>query len=158
MVEERKKEVLDRIIELADKLDKNGTLDLLEGISEISTDAITYLTDPRILKIWANIAYLLHILEMIEPTIVSVMGNNLSKHLSEELKPEVFREPPKLGPMGIIKMLNDKDVQVALGFIFLFLKAFGKTITTSGKQLTEMMDMMQKQFELMKQQRKELGI
>lgn len=158
MVEERKKEVLDRLIELADKLDRNGTLDLLEGVSEISTEALTYLTDPRILKIWANIAYLLHVFELIDPTIVSVMGNNLSKHISEEFKPEVFKDPPKLGPMGIIKMLNDKDVQVALGFIFLFLKTFGKTITTSGKQLSEMMDMMEKQFEVMRKQRKELGI
>jgi len=158
MTEAKKVEALERLIEVAVKLHENGTLDFIENISDISSEVLSYLTDPRILKIWANIAYILHFLELIDPTILSVMGNNFTKSLNEVLNPDTFKNPPKVGLSGIIKMLGDPDVQRALGFIFLFLKAFGKSIDTSSKQLTEMMKQMEKQFEMMRKQREEMGI
>lgn len=158
MTEAKKAEALERLIEVAVKLHENGTLDFIENISDISSEALSYLTDPRILKIWANIAYILHFLELIDPTLLSVMGNNFTKSLNEVLNPDTFKDPPKVGLSGIIKMLGDPDVQRALGFIFLLLKAFGKSIDTSSKQLTEMMKQMEKQFEMMRKQREEMGI
>jgi hypothetical protein len=71
-----------------------------------------------------------------DPTIISVMGNNFIKATGEIMTPETFKNPPKVGISGIIKELGDPDVQRALGFIFLILKALGRSIDTSGKQLT----------------------
>ncbi len=158
MTEAKKAEALERLIEVAVKLHENGTLDFVENISDISSEALSYLTDPRILKIWANIAYILHFLELIDPTLLSIMGNNFTKSLNEVLTPDTFKDPPKVGLSGIIKMLGDPDVQRALGFIFLLLKAFGRSVDTSSKQLTDMMKQMEKQFEMMRKQREEMGI
>ncbi len=158
MMETKRAEALERLLDVAVKLHENGTLDLLENLSEISSEAISYLTDPKILKIWANIAYFLHFLEFMDPTIVSVMGNNFIKATGELMTPETFKNPPKFGISRLIKELGDPDVQRALGFIFLMLKALGKSIDSSGKQLTTLMEHMEKQFEMMRKQREEMGI
>ncbi len=158
MMETKRAEALERLLDVAVKLHENGTLDLLENLSEISSEAISYLTDPKILKIWANIAYFLHFLELMDPTIVSVMGNNFIKATGELMTPETFKNPPRVGISGLIKELGDPDVQRALGFIFLMLKALGKSIDSSGKQLTTLMEQMEKQFEMMRKQREEMGI
>ncbi len=158
MMETKRTEALERLLDVAVKLHENGTLDLLENLSEISSEAISYLTDPKILKIWANIAYFLHFLELMDPTIVSVMGNNFIKATGELMTPETFKNPPRVGISGLIKELGDPDVQRALGFIFLMLKALGKSIDSSGKQLTTLMEQMEKQFEMMRKQREEMGI
>ena len=46
-------------------------------------EALSYLTDPKVLRIWANIAYFLHFLELMDPTIISVMRNNFIKAMGE---------------------------------------------------------------------------
>ena len=46
-------------------------------------EALFYLTDPKVLRICANIAYFLHFLELMDPTIISVMGNNFIKAMGE---------------------------------------------------------------------------
>jgi hypothetical protein len=96
-------------------------------------EALSYLTDPKVLRIWANIAYFLHFLEL-------ELGEQLHKGY------------------GRNKELGDPDVQRALGFIFLMLKALGRSIDTSGKQLTALMEQMEKQFEMIRKQREEMGI
>jgi uncharacterized protein YjgD (DUF1641 family) len=100
MMEAKRAEALERLLDVAVKLHENGTLDLLENLSEVSSEALSYLTDPKVLRIWANIAYFLRFLELMDPTIISVMGNNFIK------------------ASGEIKELGDPDVQRALGFIF----------------------------------------
>jgi hypothetical protein len=77
------------------------------------------------------------------------LGNNFIKATGEIMTPETFKNPPKVGISGIIKVL---------GFIFLMLKALGRSIDTSGKQLTALMEQMEKQFEMMRKQREEMGI
>ncbi len=158
MMETKRAEALERLMDLAVKMHENGTIDFLENLSEISSEALSYLTDPRILKIWANIAYILHFFELMDPTIVSVMGNNFVKALNENLTPETFKNPPRVGLSGLLRELGDPDVQRALGFIFLLLKALGKSIDASGKQFTDLMQQMEKQFEMMRKQREEMGI
>lgn len=158
MMEAKRVEALERTMDLAVKMHENGTIDFLENLSEISSEALSYLTDPRILKIWANIAYILHFFELMDPTIVSVMGNNFVKALNDSLTPETFKNPPRVGLSGLLKELGDPDVQRALGFIFLLLKALGKSIDTSGKQFSDLMQQMEKQFEMMRKQREEMGI
>ena len=158
MMEAKRAEALERLLDVAVRLHENGTLDLLENLSEVSSEALSYLTDPKVLKIWANIAYFLHFLELMDPTIISVMGNNFIKATGEIMTQETFKNPPKVGISGIIRELGDPDVQRALGFIFLMLKALGRSIDTSGKQLTALMEQMEKQFEMMRKQREEMGI
>lgn len=158
MMEAKRVEALERMMDLAVKMHENGTIDFLENLSEISSEALSYLTDPRILKIWANIAYILHFFELMDPTIVSVMGNNFVKALNDSLTPETFKNPPRVGLSGLLKELGDPDVQRALGFIFLLLKALGKSIDTSGKQFSDLMQQMEKQLEMMRKQREEMGI
>jgi hypothetical protein len=74
MVEAKRAEALERLLDVAVRLHENGTLDLLENLSEVSSEALSYLTDPKVLRIWANIAYFLRFLELMDPTIISVMG------------------------------------------------------------------------------------
>jgi uncharacterized protein YjgD (DUF1641 family) len=97
MMEAKKAEALERLLDVAVRLHENGTLDLLENLSEVSSEALSYLTDPKVLRIWANIAYFLHFLELMDPTIISVMGNNLIKATGEIMTPETFKNPPKVG-------------------------------------------------------------
>ncbi len=155
---EEKKEVIGRLLELAEKLEKNGTLEILETLSDLSTDAISYLTDPRILRIGSNVSFMLHVLEMIDPTLLTVMFNNFWKEFQKEMNVENMKDPPKVGLLGILRMLSDEDVQRALGFMFLFLKAFGRSLEVSSKQLLSMMENVQKQMEEMRRKREELGI
>ncbi len=151
-------EALQRVIDVAHALHKNGVLDFLEQISHLTPELLSYLTDPRILKIGANISFLLHLLELLDPTMITVMFDNFNKALSQNLTPEVFKDPPRVGLSGLIRMLGDPDVQRALGFIFLLLKSFGQSIQQSGKELTSLMEQMEKQFKLFKEQRKAMGL
>ena len=64
-MEAKRAEALERLLDVAVRLYENGTLDLLENLSEISSEALSYLTDltyPKVLRIWANIAYFLRFL------------------------------------------------------------------------------------------------
>ena len=56
-----------------------------------------WISFPKVLRIWANIAYFLHFLELMDPTIISVMGNNFIKATGEIMTPETFKNPPKVG-------------------------------------------------------------
>ncbi len=151
-------EALQRLLDVAHTLHKNGVLDFIEQTAHLTPELLSYLTDPRILKIGANISFLLHLLEMIEPTMITVMVDNFSEALSKNLTPEVFKDPPRVGLSGILRMLGDPDVQRALGFLFLLLKSFGQSIQKSGKELTTLMEQMEKQFAMMREQRKAMGL
>lgn len=154
----RQEEALKRLADLAVKLHENGIIDLLEQLSELSPKAISYLAEPRILKIGANISFMLHILEVINPTIFSVMMNNFIDALSEEMTPEKMTDPPRATFGKMLKYMWDPDVQRALAMIFIFLKAFGASINTSAEQFKKMMDMMEKQFAKMREERSKRGI
>jgi len=155
---ERQEEALKRLADLAVKLHENGIIDLLEQLSELSPKAISYLAEPRILRIGSNISFILHILEVINPTIFSVMMNNFIEALSKEMTPEQMMEPPRATMGKIIKYMRDPDVQRALAMIFIFLKAFGSSIDTSAEQFKRMMGMMEKQFAKMREEREKRGI
>ena len=156
--DERVQESIEKLLELLQKANEAGLIDLAEDIVELVPDSLSYMTDPRILTIGSNISFILHVLEMLNPTILSVMFNNFAKALNEEMTPETFQNPPKVGLMGLMKMLGDPDVQRALGFIFLFLKAFGRSISYTSEDFSKMMPQMENQLKMIREKRKKLGI
>ncbi len=156
--DERVQESIEKLLELLQKANEAGLIDLAEDIVDLVPDSLSYMTDPRILTIGANISFLLHVLEMLNPTMITVMFNNFAKALNEEMTPETFQNPPKVGLMGLMRMLGDPDVQRALGFIFLFLKAFGKSIAYTSEDVGKMMPQMEKQLQMIREKRKKLGI
>ncbi len=156
--EEKVQESVEKLLELLQKVNEAGLIDFAEEVVDLVPDSLSYLTDPRILTIGANISFLLHVLEMLNPTMITVMFNNFAKALNEEMTPETFQDPPKVGLMGLMKMLSDPDVQRALGFIFLFLKAFGKSISYTSEDFSKLMPQMEKQLMMIREKRRKLGI
>ncbi len=138
--DERKRQAVEEALEVLVRLQESGALKLLDDASEILLDSVSYLTDPKLLKIFSNIAYFLHMLELLEPTIFTVMFNHFAEEMSREFTPERMKNPPRMGPMGFVKALSDPDVQKGLGFLFLFLKILGRSFDRSAAQFSQMME------------------
>ncbi len=138
--DERKRQAVEEALEVLVHLQESGALKLLDDASEILLDSVSYLTDPKLLKIFSNIAYFLHMLELLEPTIFTVMFNHFAEEMSREFTPERMKNPPRMGPMGFVKALSDPDVQKGLGFLFLFLKILGRSFDRSAAQFSQMME------------------
>lgn len=153
-----REEALKRLEDLAIAFQRNGIIDFLEQLSELTPELLSYLTDPRILRIASNLSFIFHILELLDPTIITVMTNNFTNALSGNLKPEVFAKPPQMSIKDLLRQLRDPDIQRAFGFIFLLLKSFGQSIEQSGKQLTQLLETMQEQLNMLKAQRREMGL
>ncbi len=156
--DERVQESIEKLLELLQKANEAGLIDLAEEVVDLVPDSLSYLTDPRILTIGSNISFMLHVLEMLNPTMLTVMFNNFAKALNEEMTPETFQNPPKVGLMGLMRMLGDPDVQRALGFLFLFLKAFGRSISYTSEEFSKLMPQMENQLKMIREKRKKLGI
>lgn len=62
------------------------------------------------------------------PQTVGVVG-----HAGRALVQSYQTEPQQVGPLGLFKMLNDPDVQRALGFLTGFAKQFGQQLNGSSK-------------------------
>lgn len=118
--DEKAAQALQETMDLLVQMHQDGTLEFLKDASHVFSDATAYLTDPRILKILANLSFFLHILELLEPTIITVMINHFAKEMEKEFTPDLLHNPPRMGPMGFVKALSDPDVQHGLGFLFLF--------------------------------------
>ncbi len=155
---ERKEKALERLMDLAAKWQEEGIIDFLEGMTDIAMDSLSYITDPKVLKMMTNLMYFAGLLSKVDPTMIYVMVGNFGKELEKNMTIDTFKNPPKVGIFGLLKMMNDPDVQRALGFMFLMLKAFGKSIDESAKTFVPMMEQMEKQFEQMKKARKEAGL
>ncbi len=155
---ERKEKALERLMDLAAKWQEEGIIDFLEGMTDIAMDSLSYMTDPKFLKMLTNLMYFAGLLSKVDPTMIYVMVGNFGKELEKQMTMETFRNPPKVGLFGLLGKMNDPDIQRALGFLFLMLKAFGKSIEESANTFVPMMEQMEKQFEQMKKARKEAGL
>ena len=138
--DEKTARALEEAVGILVQMHEDGTLEFLKEAVHVFSDATSYLTDPRLLKIFANLSYLLHIVELIEPTILSVMFNNFARELGREFTPELLKNPPKMGPMGFVRALSDPEVQQGLGFLFLFLKVLGRSFDQSAREMATMME------------------
>lgn len=152
----RKRQAVEEALEVLVRLQESGALKLLDDASEILLDSVSYLTDPKLLKIFSNIAYFLHMLELLEPTIFTVMFNHFAEEMSREFTPERMKNPPRMGPMGFVKALSDPDVQKGLGFLFLFLKILGRSFDRSATQFSQMMEQTEKVLRDLRARREKL--
>lgn len=66
---------------------------------------------------------------ILDPRTVDVVGR-AGRALAQSY-PAGQTEPYKVGPLGLLKTLNDPDVQRALGFLTAFAKQFGRQLSTS---------------------------
>ncbi len=153
--DEKAAKALEEALDILVQMHQDGTLEFLKEASHVFSDATAYLTDPRLLKIFANISYFLHILELLEPTIITVMFNNFTRELGKEFTPELMQNPPRMGPMGFVKALSDPDVQHGLGFLFLFLKVLGRAFQQSAGQMSGMMAQVERKLEELRAIREE---
>ncbi|HXF70092.1 MAG TPA: DUF1641 domain-containing protein [Thermoflexus sp.] len=149
-------EALERALSLLVRMNESGALTFLEDVAELVPDSLSYLMDPRLLKIGANLAYLLHVVELLEPTLITVIMSRLVEELNRELTPERMRELPRAGPASLLKAMGDPDVQRGLGILLLFLKVLGRAFHRSSQELTELMAHTEKTLAELRRQRAEM--
>lgn len=149
-------EALEKGLEVLTKLHEAGLLEFAKEASELAGDSLSYLMDPKVLKIFSNLAYFLHLLELLEPTMLSVMAEHFVRELNREMTPELMKNPPRLGPMAFVKALGDPDVQKGLGFLFVFLKVLGRAFDGAGKELLPLMEETERTLAQLRKQREEL--
>ncbi|GBD09812.1 hypothetical protein HRbin22_02073 [Candidatus Thermoflexus japonica] len=149
-------EALERTLSLLIRMNETGALTLLEDAVELLPDSLSYLMDPRLLKIGANLAYLLHVVEMVEPTLITVMLSRLVEELNRELTPERMKELPRMGPVSLVKALGDPDVQRGLGILMLFLRVLGRAFDRSSQELMALMEATEKTLTELRRQRAEM--
>lgn len=148
-------EALEKGLAVLTKLHESGMLEFAEGASELMGDSLSYLLDPKVLKIFSNLAYLLHILELLEPTMISVMAEHFIKELNREVTPELMKDPPRLGPLALVKALGDPDVQKGLGVLFVFLKVLGRAFDGAAKELLPLLEETERTLAQLREQREE---
>ncbi|MDW8065366.1 MAG: DUF1641 domain-containing protein [Anaerolineae bacterium] len=146
-------EALKRAVGLLIRMNETGALTFLEEITELLPDSLSYLMDPRLLKIGANLAYLLHVIELIEPALITVMTSRLVEELNQELTPERMKELPRVGPVSLLRALSDPDVQRGLGIMLLFLRVLGRAFHRSSQELVELMEQTEKTLAELRRQR-----
>jgi len=112
-------EALERLLDVAVRLHENGTLDLLENLSEVSSEALSYLTDPKVLRIWANIAYFLHFLEL-------ELGEQLHKGYGRNYDTRNLQKPSKGWDLGHNKGTWGSRCSEGARLHFPYVKSFGK--------------------------------
>ncbi|SNB72373.1 DUF1641 domain-containing protein [Thermoflexus hugenholtzii] len=149
-------EALERTLSLLIRMNETGALAFLEDTVELLPDSLSYLMDPRLLKIGANLAYLLHVVELIEPTLITVMMSRLVEELNRELTPERMKELPRVGPVSLMKALADPDVQRGLGILLLFLRVLGRAFDRSSQELMALMEATEKTLAELRRQRAEM--
>ncbi|MCS6962898.1 DUF1641 domain-containing protein [Thermoflexus sp.] len=149
-------EALERALGLLIRMNETGTLAFLEDAVELLPDSLSYLMDPRLLKIGANLAYLLHVIELLEPTLITVMMSRLVEELNRELTPERMKELPRVGPVSLLKAMSDPDVQRGLGIMLLFLRVLGRAFHRSSQELMGLMEQTEKTLTELRRQRAEL--
>ncbi len=149
-------EALERTLSLLIRMNETGALAFLEDAVELLPDSLSYLMDPRLLKIGANLAYLLHVMELIEPTLITVMMSRLVEELNRELTPERMKELPRVGPVSLVKALADPDVQRGLGILLLFLRVLGRAFDRSSQELMALMEATEKTLAELRRQRAEM--
>ncbi len=149
-------EALERALGLLVRMNETGALAFLEDMTELLPDSLSYLMDPRLLKIGANLAYLLHVVELLEPTLITVMMSRLVEELNRELTPERMKELPRAGPVSLLKAMGDPDVQRGLGILLLFLKVLGRSFQRSSQELLELMEHTEKTLGELRRQRAEI--
>ncbi|WP_448594381.1 DUF1641 domain-containing protein [Thermoflexus hugenholtzii] len=149
-------EALERTLSLLIRMNETGALAFLEDAVELLPDSLSYLMDPRLLKIGANLAYLLHVVELMEPTLITVMMSRLVEELNRELTPERMKELPRVGPVSLVKALADPDVQRGLGILVLFLRVLGRAFDRSSQELMALMEATEKTLAELRRQRAEM--
>ncbi|QWK12043.1 MAG: DUF1641 domain-containing protein [Thermoflexus hugenholtzii] len=149
-------EALERTLSLLIRMNETGALAFLEDAVELLPDSLSYLMDPRLLKIGANLAYLLHVVELVEPTLITVMMSRLVEELNRELTPERMKELPRVGPVSLVKALADPDVQRGLGILVLFLRVLGRAFDRSSQELMALMEATEKTLAELRRQRAEI--
>jgi uncharacterized protein YjgD (DUF1641 family) len=149
-------EALERTLSLLIRMNETGALAFLEDAVELLPDSLSYLMDPRLLKIGANLAYLLHVVELVEPTLITVMMSRLVEELNRELTPERMKELPRVGPVSLLKALADPDVQRGLGILVLFLRVLGRAFDRSSQELMALMEATEKTLAELRRQRAEM--
>jgi uncharacterized protein YjgD (DUF1641 family) len=149
-------EALERTLSLLIRMNETGALAFLEDAVELLPDSLSYLMDPRLLKIGANLAYLLHVVELVEPTLITVMISRLVEELNRELTPERMKELPRVGPVSLVKALADPDVQRGLGILVLFLRVLGRAFDRSSQELMALMEATEKTLAELRRQRAEM--
>jgi uncharacterized protein YjgD (DUF1641 family) len=149
-------EALERTLSLLIRMNETGALAFLEDAVELLPDSLSYLMDPRLLKIGANLAYLLHVVELVEPTLITVMMSRLVEELNRELTPERMKELPRVGPVSLVKALADPDVQRGLGILVLFLRVLGRAFDRSSQELIALMEATEKTLAELRRQRAEM--
>ncbi|WP_448591637.1 DUF1641 domain-containing protein [Thermoflexus hugenholtzii] len=149
-------EALERTLSLLIRMNETGALAFLEDAVELLPDSLSYLMDPRLLKIGANLAYLLHVVELVEPTLITVMMSRLVEELNRELTPERLKELPRVGPVSLVKALADPDVQRGLGILVLFLRVLGRAFDRSSQELMALMEATEKTLAELRRQRAEM--
>jgi uncharacterized protein YjgD (DUF1641 family) len=149
-------EALERTLSLLIRMNETGALAFLEDAVELLPDSLSYLMDPRLLKIGANLAYLLHVVELVEPTLITVMMSRLVEELNRELTPERMKELPRVGPVSLVKALADPDVQRGLGILVLFLRVLGRAFDRSSQELMALMEATEKTLAELRRQRAEM--
>jgi uncharacterized protein YjgD (DUF1641 family) len=149
-------EALERTLSLLIRMNETGALAFLEDAVELLPDSLSYLMDPRLLKIGANLAYLLHVVELVEPTLITVMMSRLVEELNRELTPERMKELPRVGPVSLVKALADPDVQRGLGILVLFLRVLGRAFDRSSQELMALMEATETTLAELRRQRAEM--
>lgn len=155
-LEPKAQETLERALSLLVRMNETGALSLLEDAVALLPDSISYLMDPRLLKIGANLAYLLHVVEQVEPTLISVTMRHLVEELNQEFAPERMKALPRVGPFSLLRALSDPDVQRGLGVLVLLLRALGRSFERSSQELTALMEATEKTLAELRRQRAEI--
>ncbi len=150
------REALEKGLEVLKQLNEAGLLDFAREASGLAGDSLSYLLDPKVLKIFSNVAYFLHLLELLEPTMLSVMAEHFVRELNREVTPELMKDPPRLGPMAFVRALGDPDVQKGLGFLFVFLKVLGRAFDGASKELLPLVEEAETTLAQLRKQREAL--
>ncbi len=146
--------ILDRFLEQADalehaaealeKIDKSGVLQLAGDASETLMHNLSLLMEPKNLRMLAHLANLTEVLAEIDPTALGMLVEAARKAAGETLSPEVVKNPPRVGPVGLFSQLNDPEIQQALGLLFLLLRLLPRTLAHLRREMEEIEAVMDK--------------
>lgn len=142
-VEEIKKSV-DRLAKLAEKfeeLEKHNTLSFLAKLLEKLATSFETLADPKNLTLLTTVLSAAEALSQIDPTLVSMTTDSLSKCMRKLQDPNALKmlaNPPEIGGlMGLLRIVGDPDVKKLLGLLYVYAKLVGGCLPQELKRQAE---------------------
>ena len=134
-IEEEVEEIkrgIDRLTRLAEKLEeleKHNTLSFLAKLVEKLATSFEILADPKNLTLLTTLLSAAEALSQIDPTLVSMTTDSLSKCMKKLQDPDALKmlaNPPEIGGlMGLLRIVGDPDVKKLLGLLYVYAKLVG---------------------------------